>query len=236
MHKHNFLISFVPLFSLFTVGCNNSQNEDTHISLILPWINTVDISSIVKIKAHNSLGSLVPGNFETNFYSTNREDIKTASLIFNSYLLDERIDACYGCTSNVYSYFVENNVYSIQITDNNNSKYLVVYDEENGYREYLFRDDTVFPALKHTSQAYNLLVANDESLVYYFTNDGEYKTIDYLNKIEFIEINDNDDLGVGKYYINDFSSKLTIYSKDIFEYKDIFYRIVSETNFSSLFD
>ena len=202
---------------------------------IFPWANDVSTENVVEVrKKYGTYGGPVNKFYDIE-YSTDSNDILLMCGLFDLAVVkvDEYVPYKEGSFSE-YTYFTNDTSYTLRVEKN----------------MYILTDNGVYMLTKNafmgnfanpSTRAYSFLTKQERIAVDGMLSAGTTSCfIDYFDQIEFIEWGDesmnSDD---AKYVINDpsafDSSSIYIYEANRFSYKDVFYRVISEQNFSSLF-
>ncbi|HBF67786.1 MAG TPA: hypothetical protein DDW20_00480 [Firmicutes bacterium] len=236
-------IIFIEAILLLS-GCNNTlPDEDGYVPIsdILTWINELDINKIEKVakKIRASGGDVRPGLLNTNNYSNDKNDILSVCKMFNTRVKKQFISYCYGCSNNFsYSYFVDGVEYEIGVNQYSQGYFMNVYDEKAKQNfDYVYDQSIQFPYIVNYETTFSIENYGAEFEIYEIDNKNVYKKISYLSEIEFIEATDEEmPNNEAVYFLDGLSKDLLIYSPKIIKYGDTFYKIVSNKDFSDLFN
>ena len=113
-----------------------------------------------------------------------------------------------------------------------------VYDEKAKQNfDYVYDQSIQFPYIVNYETTFSIENYGAEFEIYEIDNKNVYKKISYLSEIEFIEATDEEmPNNEAVYFLGGLSKDLLIYSPKIIKYGDTFYKIVSNKDFSDLFN
>ncbi len=202
------------------------------LSSFFSWTKAIKEEDVDQISYECGAIGVAPGSLKSITYSSDKKDISGFFNLFNSKLMivDSYAYAVSGGSYGQYSYYSNGEIHSLRF-DNG-----FIYLEEANVK-YLYCKLISIPgslSLSNPSRtAYKFITygSSNECEVKNVSDDSVFKTIDYLNDIEFEEYESSEILSDPKYYIDDWnklSDKLSIYSKDIFGYQNKTYKITNE--------
>lgn len=216
--KKILLVPFIAS-TFFLFSCNNKDVNTSESNM------NFTKEDVKKIRLESGTFGIGPGALIKALYSTDDNDISSFYNAFDTNLKKadhyEALDG--GGYSKITFYTNDNQSYNFYVN--------------NGY---YYKDDTYYmasiPTLNNPYlQAYMFTNYSKENEVYNIKGDSIKGTIDYLGNIEFKKLEDTTLNTEASYYI-DLSDKIIIYDSVKFEYAGNLYQIISDINFSSLFN
>lgn len=223
---------------IIRINCDDNNLYWAHIvniSDVLPWMKNLSATNVTKVKEkHGTYGGAVD-KFQDVTYSTNSNDISSMCNLFNLEMVKINTYTAYTTGEYCeYTYFANGSSNTVRIEG---KKYVVTNDGNYMLMNQNFSIDFDGSAQK----AYSFMTKSKMVGVDGVNLGTISNMIDYLDKIDFVEwgnapMDDNEATFIitDPAVIDDFS-QLYIYDTNRFSYKNVFYKIISEQNFSSLF-
>lgn len=230
--------------SSIRVICDNqsSKYEDYRgdISDIYPWMKNLNTENIDKVRFETSAIGIEPGSLRNVSYTNDSNDINNIANLLNAKIMRDDVGAHQidGGGYNLITFYQGSNAYNLRIYNG------FVNGDESLSANNAYQIQCV-PGTTKINNPYQeclklLTYGKDSDCdVKSASDDSVVTNINYLQDIEFepwgeASMDDNQPA----FYIDDglkVSDKLYIYSEERFKYNDVFYRIISDVNFASLF-
>ena len=246
--------TFATTFDVnFTIGgfkssikviCDNqsSKYEDYRgdISYIYPWMKDLNTQNIDKVRFESSAIGIKPGSLKNVSYTNASKDINNIANLLNAKIMRDDVGAHHidGGGYNLITFYQGSNAYNLRIYNG------FVDGNESVSTDFAYQIQYV-PGTTQISNPYQECLQlltygkNSDCDVKNAFDDSVVTSINFLQDIEFEPWGDSPmDTNQPEFYIDDglkVSDKLYIYSEDRFKYNDVFYRIISDVNFASLF-
>ena len=223
---------------ILRINCDDDDlywGHKVQISNVMSWMKDLSATNVTKIREKRGSYSDAKDKFQNVTYSTNSNDISTMCNLFNAEMIKINTHTAYSSGDySEYTYFADGSSYTVRVED----KKFVIADDG----VYLLNDQTFSPQFDSSAEkAYSFLTKSKMVIVDGDSLSTPSTMINYFDKIDFVEWgNAPMDNNAATFVISDPSvvddfSKLYIFAADRFSYKNVYYRIVSEQNFSSLF-
>ena len=230
--------------SSIKVVCDNQspKYEDYRGDIfdIYPWMKGLNTENIDKVRFESSAIGIEPGSLREVSYTNDSSDINNIANLLNAKIMRDDVGAhqITGGGYNLITFYQGSNAYNLKIYNG------FVKGPETVSADFAYQIQCV-PGTTKISNPYQECL---KLLTYGKSNNCDVKSafddsvvtsINYLQDIEFEPWGDSPmDENQPEFYIDDglkVSGKLYIYSEDRFKYNDVFYRIISDVNFASLF-
>ncbi|MBQ9458104.1 MAG: hypothetical protein IJU64_06385 [Bacilli bacterium] len=230
--------------SSIKVICDNqsSKYEDYRgdISDIYPWMKDLNTENIGQVRFESSAIGIEPGSLRSVSYTNDSSDINNLANLLNAKIMRDDVGAHHidGGGYNLITFYQGSNAYDLRIYNG------FVDGNESVSANFAYQIQCV-PGTTKISNPYQECLKlltygkNSDCAVKSAFDDSVVTSINYLQDIEFepwgeAPMNENQP----EFYIDDglkVSDRLYIFAEDRFEYNHVYYRIISDVNFASLF-
>ncbi len=229
--------------SIKVICDNQSSKYDNYrgdISDIYPWMKDLNTENIDKVRFELSAIGIKPGSLRNVSYTNDSTDINNMANLLNAKIMRDDVGAHHitGGAYGLITFYKGGNAYNLRIYNG------FVNGNESVSTDLAYQIQYV-PGITQISNPYQECLQlltygkNSDCDVKSAFDDSVVTSINYLQDIEFEPWGDSPmDTNQPAFYIDDglkVSDKLYIYSEDRFKYNDVFYRIISDVNFASLF-
>ena len=232
------------LKSSIKVICDNqsSKYEDYRgdISNIYPWMKDLNTENIDKVRFETSAIGIEPGSLRNVSYTNDSNDINNIANLLNAKIMRDDVGAHHidGGGYNLITFYQGSDAYDLRIYNG------FVNGNESVSTNFAYQIQCV-PGTTKINNPYQECLKlltygkNSDCDVKSASDDSVVTSINYLQDIEFEPWGEASmDENRPEFYVDDglkVSDRLYIYSEDRFKYNDVFYRIISDVNFASLF-
>ena len=200
----------------------------------------LNTQNIDKVRFESSAIGIKPGSLKNVSYTNASKDINNIANLLNAKIMRDDVGAHHidGGGYNLITFYQGSNAYNLRIYNG------FVDGNESVSTDFAYQIQYV-PGTTQISNPYQECLQlltygkNSDCDVKNAFDDSVVTSINFLQDIEFEPWGDSPmDTNQPEFYIDDglkVSDKLYIYSEDRFKYNDVFYRIISDVNFASLF-